>query len=730
MGERRFDPIRAVEVIAPRYGSGYRIGGQLILTAAHLLPPEVGAACQVRFRRDVGGGTWDAVVAWLASGWIGPRDPPRSDVALIAVCEEAGRCEPAVLGRLPEGDSSALKLPFDFYGWPKWGQTKRKDKKALAGGRHVDGLIYLADISPEGLLVLEPDRQPESEPGSPESPWEGFSGAAVVCDGLVVGVQRHHQNPRRPGSLEAVRLAPFAADARLKELLAQHGITESWPIVRPDLATAARLTMTSTISDQLAAADHTVRLSAELRPASNQVVVQTAGGPIAEFLFEEDLFRQWQQSLRHQIHGSRRAERESEFVDRAEAMAEKLAVLVGAAELARLVAAVDADPSGTVFLRVELARPELDIIPWELLALPIASRAGARDVCVYRAVRARRRQATPPDPPQRVLLVDSSPLTKQSVNFALERDSIQHELVVMWRAGLVYPDPCPDADPGKLTAALARPTRAVHVAAQGDLGGVRLRQGTKDIKYPGEQFAQFFSQEPQPVAVILSVCDSVPAPPQAPGVARALAEAGVAEVLGMYSVITPGAALEFFTRLYRALGRCSDMATAYAAAVAALRADTYPNRGFWSVPVLYSYDNVIPFPGTQGDPRGSYRRIAGQVERFRAELSGLVPKEFWSENTWRLETMKLRIDADDRRQQLVQLIGLVRPEARSGSKWAAEVSRNAHVGLRALDGVVARVTNPRPGASAVDRFAESKAELTAALDDLHEAISARLLFSR
>ncbi len=417
-------------------------------------------------------------------------------------------------------------------------------------------------------------------------------------------------------------------------------------------------------------------------------------------------------------------------------MAEQLAVLADAAELARLVVALEADPAATVFLRVELPQRELDIVPWELLALSVASRVGGRDVCVYRAVRWRKqRRVIPPDPPQRILLVDSSPISEQSANFAQERESIQRELEAMRLAGLVDPDACSDADPGMLTAAMAGPTRAVHIAAQGKLGEVHLRQGIKAVPYHSEPFAEFFNGEPQPAAVILSVCDSVPAPPrelgveEAPGVARALAEAGIAEVIGMYGVITPEAAKEFFTGLYRALGRCSDMATAYAAAVTALRADIYPNRGFWSVPVLYSYENVIPFPGTFGDPRGSYRRIAGQLERFHAELSALQPKECWSETTWRQETMKLRTDVDNRRQQLAQLIAVVQPEARSGSKWAVDVSRAAHTGLRVLDRVVARATNPLPGASSVDRFAESKTELTAVLGELHEAISARLQFS-
>jgi ankyrin repeat protein len=237
--DRRFDPKRAVEITAPAYGSGYRIGGRLVLTAAHLLPPKVGGSCNVRFRRDAGGRTWSGTVAWLAPGWTGSSSPSDRDAGLVRLAEEADSCEPALLGRLPE-DTDGLKLGFDFFGWPNWAQTKRKDRKPLAGGRHVDGLIYLADTSPEGLLVLEPRRQPEAEPGQPGSPWEGFSGAAVVCDGLVVGVQRHHQNPRRPGSLEAVLLTPFATDAGLQQTLASIGIADPWPTVSPGLPTWIR----------------------------------------------------------------------------------------------------------------------------------------------------------------------------------------------------------------------------------------------------------------------------------------------------------------------------------------------------------------------------------------------------------------------------------------------------------------------------------------------------------
>ena len=500
--------------------------------------------------------------------------------------------------------------------------------------------------------------------------------------------------------------------------------------------------MTSTTSEPPSAADRTVRLSAELRPADSLIVLTAQDEQVAEFRYDDEhkkAFQDWPSWLRNKLlRTSQPAQRESEYQRGIEDMAKRLAVLAGASELARLVATADPDASATTFLRVELRQQELDIIPWELLARSVEIQASGRPVCVYRTVRGRKqRRVTPPDPPQRFLLADSSPMSEQSVNFAQERESIQHELAAMRLAGLVDADrPCSDADPRALDTALAGPVRAVHLAAHGTAGEVHLRQGKKAIRYPGETFAEFFEREPVPAAVVLSVCDSVPAPPrelgdpEAPGVARALAEAGIAEVIGMYTAITPAAAKEFFTTLYRALGQCADMATAYAAAVTALQTDIFPNYGFWSVPVLYSYDNVIPFPGTFGDPNGAYQRIADHVRLFHTELSRLQPQEGWSETTWRMETMELRVGANDRQHQLDQLLDLVQREARSGSKWAADVGRAARTGVSALNRVVARATNPRPGASAVNMFAESKTQLTSVLEELDEAISARLQFSR
>ena len=208
---RRFEPERAVEIVAPAYGSGYRIGGRLVLTAAHLFPTGVGSACRVRSKKTFE--TVSATVAWTAPG---------ADIALLGLPDNVAGCEPVAFGTLPTGPE---KVRFDLYGWPKWARTTPSGKTPKAGGRHIDGLIYLADTSPDGLLVLEPTRVPEA-PAQDEggSDWQGISGATVVCDGLLVAVQRQHQNPRRPASLEAEPLAKVQGDADWQRLLKEHGI--------------------------------------------------------------------------------------------------------------------------------------------------------------------------------------------------------------------------------------------------------------------------------------------------------------------------------------------------------------------------------------------------------------------------------------------------------------------------------------------------------------------------
>ncbi len=91
MACRRFEPERAVEIVGPTYGSGYRIGGRLVLTAAHLFPTGVGSVCQVRSKPTFG--TVAATVAWTAPG---------ADIALVERVGGRGRLRAGGVRRAPE----------------------------------------------------------------------------------------------------------------------------------------------------------------------------------------------------------------------------------------------------------------------------------------------------------------------------------------------------------------------------------------------------------------------------------------------------------------------------------------------------------------------------------------------------------------------------------------------------------------------------------------------------
>jgi hypothetical protein len=232
----QFQPDRALEIVAPKYGAAYRIGGRLLLTCRHLF--DNSNDCKVRFRsasnysdkQDI-----DAKVIWKA--------PDNIDISLVELPETIETCDPVDFGLLPDSNSGE-KVKFEFLGWPEWGFIKT-DKEKKATRLHIEGIIYTADVSPDGLLVLEVTRKPSilevkkaNLEAEPKSPWQGTSGAAIVCNGLVVGVQKWHQNPDRPESLEAQSLARVYDNPEWREILEKHDIDpEPKPVISVNLNT-------------------------------------------------------------------------------------------------------------------------------------------------------------------------------------------------------------------------------------------------------------------------------------------------------------------------------------------------------------------------------------------------------------------------------------------------------------------------------------------------------------
>jgi energy-coupling factor transporter ATP-binding protein EcfA2 len=231
MSVRQFEPNRAIEVIFTRadstkvYGSGYCIGGGLVLTAKHLLKGGVGADCIVRWlKQDAGEGfeknkiDSQARIAWMAQD---------HDIALVELRELLhNQVEPVVLGKLPKGKNGE-EIEFRISGYPRLGVIE-----GVAERLNFRGTINLGD-SVFWLRINEPlSSEYSKDSEQPRSEWEGMSGAAVICDGLVVGVQMRHQRPQQPNHVEAAPLWEIASDEQWCQLLKTHGINPEPELAR------------------------------------------------------------------------------------------------------------------------------------------------------------------------------------------------------------------------------------------------------------------------------------------------------------------------------------------------------------------------------------------------------------------------------------------------------------------------------------------------------------------
>ena len=207
-----FDPQRAVEIRRPKYGSGYRIGGRLVITAKHLFENET-CACRVRSKHN--GSTTDfeevdAQVIWQS---------PTADIALVLLPEgipEVSQCQFDVIAK-------SSYLTGVMYGYPRWGWTTKEDKN-FPGGRKIPWKHYSGDTSPEGLFLIEPERFPDPHPEvEGHSLWEGVSGASLFYKNKLVAVLKQHQRPDQQKALEAEPLANVFEDASFQATLEELG---------------------------------------------------------------------------------------------------------------------------------------------------------------------------------------------------------------------------------------------------------------------------------------------------------------------------------------------------------------------------------------------------------------------------------------------------------------------------------------------------------------------------
>lgn len=246
----RFDrgllPERAAKIIVTtnggreRRGSGYLVATGRVLTAAHVI--EDAAKVEVRFQADrPDESTVAAAVEWRQTG---------IDVAVLVVPVGQGEAGtgavPSVaFGRIGERD---VVLRCTALGFPRFKLRTDSDGSLFRDAEHADATCAALSNRGEGTLDLKVTSPPADDPDPGKDAWEGMSGAAVFCEGHLVGVVSRHHRGDGPGRIAAGRVDRWAETLPRSELAAlEHvlgrGLTLS---ALPDVSEATAYGMTPT----------------------------------------------------------------------------------------------------------------------------------------------------------------------------------------------------------------------------------------------------------------------------------------------------------------------------------------------------------------------------------------------------------------------------------------------------------------------------------------------------
>jgi Trypsin-like peptidase domain/Tetratricopeptide repeat len=195
---------RVVEVFAPTgsgaddsFGSGYLVADDLVLTARHVVESASGP-CEVR---PLGMHEWlPAEVQWLGA---------ECDAALLRFAGQGSEGQ-VRLGRLATG----ARAPCRSLGFPL-----AQAKERVRDTEEIVGEVAPLAARKSGLLTVHIEGSVPDQDASGHSPWEGYSGAALFCGPLLVGVLAVDPAHFGTGRLEAVPVTAMAEEADFRAAL-------------------------------------------------------------------------------------------------------------------------------------------------------------------------------------------------------------------------------------------------------------------------------------------------------------------------------------------------------------------------------------------------------------------------------------------------------------------------------------------------------------------------------
>ena len=196
-----------------RYGSGFRLGGRLVLTAAHVVAGADAAGITVRGPDKVPHPA--RVIDGLAS------DPDTVDLALLELRDEIAELPPPPVAAVDR--DAPVPVPVEgcwAVGYPLF-QEVEPAAGVVRETAQVWGMILPAENLVGELLSLQVTSAPRALPPGQEalgqSQWSGMSGAAVLAGERLIGVVSEHA-PRRGES--TITVTPLASLDRLPAVAA------------------------------------------------------------------------------------------------------------------------------------------------------------------------------------------------------------------------------------------------------------------------------------------------------------------------------------------------------------------------------------------------------------------------------------------------------------------------------------------------------------------------------
>ena len=227
-------------------GRDFRLGGRLVLTAAHVVAGAAAAGIVVRGPDKV------PHPARVVDGLAG--DPDTVDLALLELCDETAELPSppvAVVDR-----DAPVPVPVEgcwAVGYPLFQEAESAATGVVRETAQVWGMILPGENLVAGLLSLQVTSAPRALPPEQEalghSQWSGMSGAAVLTGERLIGVVSEHAARRGESTITVTPLAsldrlPAAVAARWwAHLAADPGRLVMLPARRGQVEPAYRVTL-------------------------------------------------------------------------------------------------------------------------------------------------------------------------------------------------------------------------------------------------------------------------------------------------------------------------------------------------------------------------------------------------------------------------------------------------------------------------------------------------------